>query len=60
MARMHKRKILGWGLMSIALILLAAGELLPNVVSLFATFGAMLVGGIGLYFAFDDTSDRVP
>lgn len=37
-----------------ALILMVVGEIMTTMTSLFATFGAMLIGGVGLYLAFDD------
>lgn len=55
---MDKKKLLGRSLMVMAVVLMVVGELLPVVMSLLATLGAMLVGGIGLYCAFDDTSGQ--
>jgi hypothetical protein len=52
---MNKKRRLGFGIMTIAIIILVAGEALPGIASMFLTLGAMLVGGVGMYLAFDDT-----
>ncbi len=51
---MKHKKVLGWGVMALALIVLVLGETVPGAMSLFVTFGAMLIGGIGIYLACDD------
>jgi|WetSurMetagenome_2_1015567.scaffolds.fasta_scaffold954289_2 hypothetical protein len=52
---MRRNRRLGFGVMAIAIVILVAGEALPGIASLFLTLGAMLVGGVGMYLAFDDT-----
>lgn len=50
-----KRKRWGWVLIAIGLALLAVSEFVPNIlIDLFASILAMLVGGVGIYFTFDD------
>ncbi len=50
----HRRKRVGYGLVAVAIALMIVGESVASMASLIATFSAMLVGGIGLYLAFDD------
>ncbi|OIQ86723.1 hypothetical protein GALL_314310 [mine drainage metagenome] len=52
---MRRKKRLGFAVMAIAIVILVAAEALPGIASLFLTLGAMLVGGVGMYLAFDDT-----
>jgi len=40
----------------VALVILVVGDSVPSIMSLFATFAAMIIGGIGLYLAFGDDS----
>lgn len=53
---MAKKKPLGWGIMIVALVILVVGDSVPSIMSLFVTLAAMLIGGIGMYLAFDDQS----
>ena len=40
--------------MGMALLVLIAGDFVSGVISLLFTFGAMLIGGIGIFLASDD------
>jgi len=52
-----KRKRRGWGLVAIAVGLLAVSEFAPNIyIDIFTGFLATLIGGVGIYFVFDDTT----
>jgi hypothetical protein len=53
---MSKKKTLGWSLMVIALAILVVGDSVPSIMSLFATLAAMLIGGMGMYLAFGDST----
>lgn len=55
---MKKKKLLGWAIILAALVLLIAGDSVPSIMSLFITLGAMLLGVVGLYLAFDEASDK--
>jgi hypothetical protein len=55
---MTRKKTLGWVIMTTAVIILVAGDSVPSVMSLFATLGAMGLGGIGMYLAFQEPGDK--
>jgi hypothetical protein len=56
---MKRKKLTGWGLIVGALLLLSVREFVPNLlIGLFTSVAAMLVGGIGIYMAFDDREER--
>jgi len=42
--------------MMFAVIVQIIGDSVPSLMRIFATLGAMLIGGIGMYLAFDDTA----
>ena len=52
---MTNKKLLGWGTMITAVVILVVSDSVPSIMSLFATLGAMLLGGIGMYLAFGES-----
>jgi hypothetical protein len=54
---MTKKKLLGWGIMITAVLILVVGDSIPSIMSLFATLSAMFIGGIGMYLAFGESGD---
>jgi hypothetical protein len=55
---MVRRRALGWGIMITAVVILIVGDSFASVMSLFATLGAMVLGGIGMYLAFQETGNN--
>jgi hypothetical protein len=56
---MTKKKLLGWAIMMIAVVILIVGDSVPSIMSLFVTLGSMLIGGMGMYLAFGESEDAL-